>query len=159
MRIVIVVVIFIIGCSGGNHEKEMPDSLRDLILVSQKSPDHLKLNLELEELESDSLIVSLFLENNSTMNDTLYHSSNFPLHVIFSGEKEITHPIQNQFFFDDLESTIVFANSKKMIQNIRIRKLSDSSYKVISLFRYRENSQSSDNLNLWLVSEPKLMPD
>lgn len=152
----LLITIVFVGCLDSGTEKEMPEIINDLKLMSNKSPEHLELNLEITELTTDSLLISFFLKNTNEINDTLFHSSNFPLHVAFSGDEELTPPLIEQIFFDDLESIVVKGNSSRKINITQVKKLSKSPYKIIGLFRYKKDSDP-DSTEFWLITDPTII--
>lgn len=140
------------GCVNIDADKDViPEAIEEIVELSQNSPKNLNLYLDVEKIETDSLLVQIYLGNSSTTNaDTLYHSSSFPLIVGHINKKEITHPFGDLVFFDDLNATVVKARSKKLISSYKFKSLSNSTYKIITVFRYTLNP---DSTSLWLVSD------
>lgn len=155
-------IIFLLfaSCTTNNIDNDkMPEAVQKIVSQSQKSPDYLNLVIEITNIESDSVLVSTYIVNSSNTNsDTLYHSSNFPLYVAYDNKRELTHPLEDQFFFDDLNTTIVKSDMKNFFhQNFRIKRQSSKPYKIIALFEYEQHAYNSDGENFWLVSEPVLV--
>lgn len=133
----------------------MPEEVEKIKSLSQHSPDYLNLGIEITNLETDSLLISTYIVNSSNTNDTLYHSSSFPLLIAYDNEGEITPSIEDQIFFDDLNTTVVKPGIKYYFQkNIRIKSLSNTPYSIRVLFRYNEHSYMDGSKKYWLVSEP-----
>jgi len=150
--LLIATFILLSGCYDKNT---MPEAIEEIVELSQHSPEHLNLILEIENIESDSLMVNIFLDNSDTTTaDTLYHSSSFPLHVAYINEKYLTPSMNDQVFFSDINSTVVRANSKKLISSFQVKKLSSTSYKMITLFRYTQHHPDNNSKHLWLASDP-----
>jgi hypothetical protein len=63
--------------------------------------------------------------------------TDFPLYVAYINKKEITPSVEDQFFFDDVNTTVVKADTKKLIKSYQIKRLSGTPYKIIALFRYK----------------------
>ena len=148
--------LLLIGCINNDVDKDvMPETIVEIVELSQNSPEHLNLYLDVENIETDSLLVQIYLDNSSPTNaDTLYHSSSFTLNVAYINKNELTHPFVDLVFFDDLNSTVVKANSKKLISSYKIKSLSSTPYKIISLFRYTQGHPDNDSSKLlWLASD------
>lgn len=146
----------LIGCVNIDTDKDvMPEAIEEIVELSQTSPEHLNLILEIKNIESDSLAVNIFLDNSDTTTaDTLYHSSSFPSNVAYINRKELTHPFEKLVFFDDLITTVVEVDSKKLISSFQTKSFSSTPYEIISLFRYTKDPPDNNNKHFWLVSDP-----
>lgn len=132
----------------------MPEPIEKIVEMSQDSPEHLRLHLEIKTVDTDSLLVQIFLGNSSENADTLYHSSSFPLTLKYIGTKKLGPPFEKLVFFDDLNTTVVQADSKKLISRYQTKKLSSTPYKIISLFRYSQDEPDNNSQHFWLASDP-----
>lgn len=152
-----VIILLSVSCiSGGFDNNSMPEEVETILEMSQQSPDYLNLSIEILKAESDSVFVNLSFINSSNTNpvDTLYHSSSFPQLIAFKEGILLTRPIEEQIFFDDLNSTMIHKNTAN-IRTYGMKRLTGAPYKIVAVFRYRQRVNDRDDL--WLVSEPLLV--
>lgn len=148
------IFLLLTGCSHDSDERNnIPEDVEEILKASQFSPDHLSLTATITTIESDSIYVNLCLVNSSTTIsvDSLYHSSSFPQIVAYNDENVLTLPLDEQIFFDDLNTTFVKAAAKNC-KSYGMKRLTKTPYKITAVFRFRQNLNSRKDL--WLASTP-----
>ena len=145
-------LVFILSNCISNYKDEVPDAVKKIESLSKSSDSLIQLILEANNLEDDSLSLRFYLKNNFEENDTLYHSSSFPLYIAYKGKEELTPPFEGQVLFDDLVITILPGRSKILLREIVINKYDSNSYTIVSVFRYTKVDVTEEVRGQWIIS-------
>ncbi|WP_340102942.1 hypothetical protein [Rhodohalobacter sp. 8-1] len=155
--VIILVILLSVSCTDGSLENNtMPAEIVEIFELSHKSPDSLNLSIEISKTQPDSIFVNLSFSNSSNTNPvhTLYHSSSFPQLIAYEDGNQLTLPLEEQFFFDDLNPKVIHNNAAH-IKTYRMKRFSKTSYTIVAIFRYKPRMNAREDF--WLVGEPVLV--
>lgn len=157
---VIVICLFLFGCTSGKEMGEHPKFVSERIEKSRESASEIDLAIDVMESGKDSLKIEFIMRNRGGKTVNILHASSYPMLFIYAkGEMIEPSPeiLDERVIFDDLETSQIGAYESKLIKEIKFKKPPVAKFQLRGYMTYKMERGDSLYRELHSITDEKVV--